>query len=40
MIFRIDNSVQRDVEDDEAAALRIEPDEFNLGITELGPQGI
>lgn len=40
VIFRGDNSQQQDVDGEQAAALRIEPDEFDLDVTELNRQGV
>lgn len=40
VIFRIDNAARVGVEDEQAAELRIEPDEHDLDILALGPEGV
>jgi hypothetical protein len=40
VIFRIDRSAQADVDDAAAADLRVEPDEFEVDVVSLGPEGV
>ncbi|MBG0738934.1 hypothetical protein IV500_05790 [Paeniglutamicibacter antarcticus] len=40
VIFRIDNTARVDVDDARAADLRVEPDESDLDVLALGPEGI
>jgi hypothetical protein len=40
VIFRIENAARVDVEDEDAADMRVESDEFDLDILALGPEGV
>lgn len=40
VIFRVDHSTRVDVEDADAAGMRVEPGEFDVDVVSLGPEGI